>query len=101
MINQPIGQSVPVVLRPEGPSAIGIAVALLDVLEAGDALEVRVARLRGPDARPRGVEELEEPVRRRGRVLRRRAEAALVREDLREPRRVRPRLRDARRLARL
>src|SRR5699024_6385187 len=61
---------VPVVLVPEGAGAANVAVPLLDVAQTVVELELRVRGLAATHGRPCRVEELEQAVGRRRRVLR-------------------------------
>src|SRR5699024_6983715 len=61
---------VPVVLVPEGAGAAHVAVPLLDVTQTVVELELRVRSLAATHGRPGRVEELEQAVGRRRRVLR-------------------------------
>src|SRR5690606_20971342 len=74
---------VPVVSLPERLSAQRRLVALLDVAHTVERLLRRVRGLAATDALPRGIEELEQAVRTRRRVLRVRVPRGLM---LNEPR---------------
>src|SRR5699024_4341183 len=72
---------VPVVLVPEGAGAATVAVPLLDVAQTVVELEFRVRGLAATHGRPCRVEELEETVGRRRRVLRPRVPRRLAGEE--------------------